>query len=72
MLVGCLKLKGEMPIRQDLHVGNLLTVQVANADGEVIASGLYEVQIPGFKEIKNSGTPIGVERVHTAEFNPDA
>lgn len=72
-LVASLKLKGELPIKQDLNDGDLLTVQVADADGNVIASGLYEVGLPGFKPIKAKGAGvIGTERVHNASFNPEA
>lgn len=73
ILVGSLKLKGDMPIKQDLHPGAQLTVQVANADGEVIASGIYEVGLPSFKDVKVKGVgPIGTERVHTATYDDSA
>lgn len=73
LLVGSLKLKGDLPVRQDLHTGAQLTVQVANADGEVIASGVYEVGLPSFKDVKMSGVgPIGTERVHTATYDKEA
>lgn len=73
ILVGSLKLKGELPVKRDLHTGAQLTVQVANADGEVIASGIYEVGHPNFKDVKVKGAgPIGTERVHSATFDADA
>lgn len=71
-ITGSLKLKGEVPVRQDLHAGQELTVQVCNADGEVIASGIFEVGLPGFKDVKAKGAGIiGVERVHAAKFQEE-
>lgn len=71
-LVASLKLKGELPISKDLHTGEELTVQVAGPDGEVIASGLFEVGLPAFKDIKAKGAGIiGTERAHSAKFMID-
>lgn len=72
VLVGSLKLKGEIPIKGNLHPGEQLTVQVADADGNVIASGIYELVPPGFKDVKVKGVGvIGMERAHTAEYDPE-
>jgi hypothetical protein len=66
---GSVKLAGDLPVRKDLHAGNRLTVSVADADGTVIASGVFEVGLPNFKDIKAKGAGIiGVERVHKAKF----
>jgi hypothetical protein len=72
VLVGSLKLRGEMPIKGNLHPGEQLTVQVADADGQVIAIGIYEIVPPAFKDVKIRGVGvIGMERAHTAEFDPE-
>jgi hypothetical protein len=72
VLVGCLKLKGEIPIKGNLHPGEQLTVQVANADGQVICAGIFELVPPAFKDVKIKGVGvIGMERVHTAEYDPE-
>lgn len=71
LLVGSLKLKGEMPVRKDLNAGQQVTVQVADADGVVICSGLFEVGLPNFKDVKMNGVGvIGTERVHGAKYLP--
>lgn len=70
-MVGCLKLKGELPVKKDLSWGDRLTVQVAGPDGEVVAAGTFEVAVPAFKPITQPGAGIiGTERVHTADFAP--
>jgi hypothetical protein len=72
ILVGSLKLKGEIPIRRDLNAGEQLTVQVADADGEIIATGLFDVGPPQFKDVKMSGVGVvGMERASVAEFDPE-
>ena len=71
-LVGSLKLKGDLPVKKDLHTGDRLTVQVAGPDGGVIASGVFEVGLPAFKPITQKGVGlIGTERVHSADFAAD-
>lgn len=73
LLIGSLKLKGELPLKGNLHPGEQLTVQVADADGQVIASAIYEVKPPAFKDVKMAGVGvIGMERAHTAELDQDA
>lgn len=70
-LVGALRLSGDMPVKKDLNAGEQVTVQVAGADGDVIASGLFEIGLPAFKYVKMGGVGIiGTERVHTAKFLP--
>lgn len=68
-LVGSLKLKGDVPVRRDLNTGDRLTVQIVDADGQVVGSGIAELDLPKFKHIKGRGVGlIGIERAHTAEF----
>lgn len=72
VLIGSLKLKGEVPIKGNLHPGEQLTVQIANMDGEIIATGIYELTPPAFKDVKVKDVGvIGMERAHTAEFDPE-
>lgn len=74
LLIGTLKLTGELPIKGNLHPGEQLTVQVASADGQVIAAGIYELIPPAFKDV--DGGPgvgvIGMERAHTAKLDQEA
>jgi hypothetical protein len=71
-IVGALKLKGEFHVRKDLHAGEQLTVQVADADGNVITAGVVEVGLPAFKDLKmKGGGIIGTERVHSAKIVED-
>lgn len=65
---GSLKISGTFGCRKDLNPGDELTVQIANADGEVIASGLAEVGPVGFAPIKVKNEVIGTERVHKAKL----
>lgn len=51
-----------------LQAGDAVTITVANADGEVIASGEAEIQYPSFRPIKFEGEVIGEERIHTAKL----
>ena len=60
------KIKGDMTLSQVLQHGDRVTVSVANADGEIIASGEAECSLPAFKPITFEGEPIGVERITTA------
>lgn len=72
LLTGSLKLKGDLPVKRDLQVGEQITVTVADADGIIFATGLFEVGAPGFKELKMRDVgPIGLERVHTAQYDPE-
>lgn len=71
-IVGALKLKGELHVRKDLHAGETLTVQVADADGNIITAGVFEVGLPSFKDLKmKGGGIIGTERVHSAKVVHD-
>lgn len=55
-----------LEVGRDLNAGDRVSVIVHNADGEVIASGQYEVGLPGFKALTHKGQHIGTERVHKA------
>lgn len=66
-VVGAVKLSGALTVDEDLQPGDQLTVQVANADGEVIAHCAAEVSNIGFKLLEQSGTVIGTQRIHTAK-----
>lgn len=69
---GSLNLKGALPVRKDLDPGNELTVTVADMDGNVVSTGIFEVGLPGFKYIKAKGAGIiGIERVHSANFREE-
>lgn len=71
-IVGALKLKGDLHIRKDLHTGEHLTVQVADADGTILTAAVFEVGLPGFKLLKmKGGGVIGTERVHSAKIMED-
>lgn len=72
ILVGSLELKGAIPVKRDLHAGQQLTVQIAGPDGEIVATGIYEVGLPGFKDVKMRGVGVvGTERVHKAKYDAD-
>lgn len=64
---GSLKVKGDLRVGHDLQAGEELTVSIADADGQVIASAGLVVAYPGFKDIKEKGHVVGTERVHVAE-----
>lgn len=66
-IVGALKISGALTVDEDLQPGEDLTIQVCNADGQVIASSSAQIGPIGFKSIKQSGVTIGTERMHTAE-----
>lgn len=72
-IVGALKLSGDLHVRKDFHAGERLTVQVADADGNIVTTGIFELGLPGFKDVKMGGHAgiIGVERVHTAKVVHD-
>lgn len=52
----------------DLQPGDELTVTIAGADGEVLASGTAAVLSVGFVPITDSGDIIGTTRVHKAKL----
>lgn len=60
------KIKGDMTLSKVLQHGDRVTISVANADGEIVASGEAECSLPAFKPITFEGEPIGVERITTA------
>lgn len=45
-------------------------MNIADADGVVVASGVLEVGKIGFDPIKDSGKTIGTERVHSTKVRP--
>ena len=65
---GALKLSGAMLVGQNLRRGERLFVTVTKRGGDQIASGLYIVEAVGFKAVKDKGTVIGTERIHTAKL----
>lgn len=67
ILVGVVKLSGGLPVDRDLNAGDVLTVTVANQDGEVVGSGVYEVRGVALDPIVDGRAGvIGTERVHRA------
>ncbi|MEJ7783193.1 MAG: hypothetical protein WKF96_00220 [Solirubrobacteraceae bacterium] len=67
-LQASLKVKGDFHVSRDLQPGDELTVTIADADGEVVASGLSEVGGVSFPLIKEKGHVIGTERAHVTEL----
>ncbi len=60
---GSLKLTGALPVTKDLNDGDEITVTVNGPDGEQLA-------VPKHLRMPQVGI-IGVERVHTATYQPD-
>jgi hypothetical protein len=54
-------------IDRDLQPGNLVTVTVANADGEIIGTAKQEVGQVGFKPLKIERRTIGTVRAHKSK-----
>lgn len=72
VLIGTLKLTGEIPIKGNLHPGEQLTVSIAGMDGQIIAAGLFELVPPAFKDVRVKGAGVvGMERAHTAKYDPE-
>lgn len=71
-LIGSLKVKGGLRCDVDVQAGDRLSVQIANADGQVIASAELRGLYPHFTELKERGHVIGTERVNRAEVYEDA
>jgi hypothetical protein len=65
---GSLKITGAFGVQDDLNPGDEITVTVANADGEVIATGVAEIAGVAFAPIKLDGAVVGTERVHRAKL----
>lgn len=59
---------GAFTVRHDLQPGAELTVSIADADGEVIATGVAAVASVGFVPITNDGDVVGTTRVHKAKL----
>lgn len=59
---------GAFTVRHDLQPGAELTVSIADADGEVIATGVVAVASVGFVPITNDGDVVGTTRVHKAKL----
>jgi hypothetical protein len=68
LLVGKLRITGEFGVDRDLNRGEQLTVQVADADGQIITTALVGVVGVGFVNITDQGTVIGTERQHKARL----
>lgn len=69
---GSIKIAGGLPVKKDLHDGELVTVTINGPDGDVIATGICEVGLPVARHIRMPKVGIiGAERVHTATFQPD-
>jgi hypothetical protein len=73
-IAGTLRVAGELPVTRDLNVGDRLTVQIADADGQVLTSGELELMDPpAFKTVRHKDLgPVGIERKHTAFVDLDA
>lgn len=63
-----LAVRGASTVRHDLQPGAELTVSIADADGEVIATGVAVVASVGFVPITNDGDDVGTTRVHKAKL----
>lgn len=63
-LDGEVKISGAIGVDRDLQPGDALTVSIANADGEVVASAEVECAGVAFVPIKHDKTVIGTSRVH--------
>jgi hypothetical protein len=68
VLHASIKLSGAFTTKEILQAGDELTVTIANADGEVIATGAAECGYPKFGAIKLQGEVVGEERVTTAKL----
>jgi hypothetical protein len=68
-IVGGVKVSGSLTVDHDLQPGDILTVSIADADGQVIAHTTAEVSGIAFKLLEQSGSVIGTERVHTAKVS---
>jgi hypothetical protein len=64
-----LAIKGALAIEEDLNHGDALTVTIANADGEIIATAQLEVAAPpSFVPIEDKDLGLlGYERAHKAK-----
>jgi hypothetical protein len=67
-LQASLKIAGALWLDRNLYAGDELTVTVASADGEIIASGVAEVGTVSFPPIKEKQRVIGTERAHAAKI----
>lgn len=67
---GTIGISGRLPTDYELDLDEELTVQIASADGEVIAAG--KATVAGVKAIANRGEGIPwTERRQTAKLNPE-
>lgn len=67
-LDGEVKISGGLGVSRDLQPGDMLTISVANADGEVIATEVAEVHTPSFPPIKVKDVVVGTMRSHKAKI----
>lgn len=65
-IAGAIKVAGEFVVRRDFNAGDEVAIQIADADGTIVASGLAEIGLPAFKPIKVRGEHLGTQRIHTA------
>lgn len=69
-LVASIKVSGDFVVGKNLHPGEEFTVQIASADGEVIAGGVCVMEAgPSFPAVKNDGRVIGYERRHVLKVD---
>lgn len=66
-LEGALTVGGELRVERSLQPGDRLTVTVADADGEIVATGEAEIAAVAFTPIKIEGDVVGTTRVHKAK-----
>lgn len=64
-LDGEVKVAGSFAVDRDLQPGEQFTVQIADADGEIIASGTCSMEGgPSFPAVKLDGKVVGLCRSH--------
>lgn len=63
-----LAVRGAFTVTRDLQPGAELTVSIAGADGEILATGTAAVRSVGFVPITNNGDIVGTTRVHEAKL----
>lgn len=69
-LIGTLAISGALHCPTDVQAGDVLTVSVSNADGEVIAAGQALGTYPKMKELRERGHVMGTERGNKAKISP--
>lgn len=64
---GTLVVGGKLAVPRDLQPGERLTVRIADADGQLVATGELDVEQVAFPPIKAGGMIVGTERQHKAK-----